>query len=385
MRLPLRYSLRSLTARKTRSALTVLGIAIAIFVSVMMIGLSRGLIACTVGNASPENVMVLSKGAESMEFSAIDRTVFHLISSTSGIRSEGGEPLASPEAFLSVFIHFPDRGDLGEKRGVVRGVLPVAFEVHEQVRIVSGRAPGRGFEVVVGALAATKLGISREVLATGRKLQFENQPWTVVGVFEAPGTTLESEIWGHLDDVLVASKRSDYSAVTLKTPGGTATEDLIFDLTMRTDIRVEARAESSYYGAIAGQLKPVQMVSITMTVMLVLCGLLAAMNTMFTSVLGRTREMGVLLVLGYRRRAVLASFVMESVLLALSGGLLGCAGGTLLNELPMKIPMGAFRFVIDTGTLAIGMGLSFLIGVSGGMVPVMRVMALKTVEALRAE
>lgn len=385
MKLPLGYSLRSLVARKTRTMLTVCGIAIAIFVSVLMIGLSRGLIACTVGNAAPDNVTVLSKGAESMEFSAIDRSAFHLLKGTPGIRADRGEELASPEAYLSAFVEIPGGEVAGERRGVVRGLLPVGMKVHEQVRIVAGTGPQRGFGVAVGKLAATKLGVTEKALSIGRKIHLENQEWNVVGIFEAPGTTLESEIWGHLDDVLVASKRTDYSVITLKTIGGPSVDELLFNLEMRTDIRVDAKTEQAYYAVAANALKPVQAVSAVMTVMLVVCGVLAAMNTMFTSILGRTREMGVLLVLGYKRKAVLISFVLESVLLGLTGGVLGCSVGALLNELPMRIPMGAFRFAVDASTLAVGVGLSILIGVAGGVVPVMRVVALKTVEALRAE
>lgn len=385
MKLPLRYNLRSVLQRKARSTLTAAGVAVAIFVSIMMLALSRGLINSTRGTASPDNAIVLSKGAESMEFSAIDPAVFHRLRSSEHIQTEGGETLASPEAYLSEFVQFPEGGVIGEKRGAVRGVWPVALKVHDQVRIVAGTAPQRGFQVAVGKLAAIKLGVPSAALAIGRAIEFEGQRWMVVGVFEAPGTILESEIWGHLDDVLAASKRIDYSAVALKTKGASVMDDLLFDLATRTDIRVEAKTEHSYYAAIADALKPVQAVSIAMTVMLVLGGVLAGMNTMFTSILGRTREMGVLLVLGYKRKAVLLSFMLESVILCLAGGVLGTAAGALLNDLPMRVPMGAFRFAVDATTLGIGLGLAVLIGVCGAAIPVLRVARLQTVEALRAE
>lgn len=386
MKLPLRYNIRSVAQRKARSTLTAAGVAVAIFVSILMLALSRGLINSTRGTASPDNAIVLSKGAESMEFSAIDPSVFHLLRSSEYIQTDGGETLASPEAYLSAFVQFPEDGGVsGEKRGVVRGVWPVALKVHDQVRVVAGTAPQRGFQVAVGKLAATKLGVPSDALAIGRSIDFEGQRWTVVGVFEAPGTILESEVWGHLDDVLAASKRTDYSAVTLKTKTASVMDDLLFDLTTRTDIRVEAKSEQAYYAAVADALKPVQAVSIAMTIMLVLGGVLAGMNTMFTSILGRTREMGVLLVLGYKRRAVLLSFVLESVFLCLVGGVVGSIAGAFLNDMPMRIPMGAFRFAVDATTLGIGLGLAVIIGICGAAVPVLRVARLQTVEALRAE
>lgn len=385
MKLPLRYNMRSVLQRKVRSTLTAAGVGVAIFVAILMIALSRGVISSTRRTASPDNVIVLSKGAESMEFSAIDPSVFHLLRSSEHIRTDGGEPLASPEAYLNTFVQFPGGDVHGDKRGVVRGVWPVALKVHEQVRIVAGTAPQRGFQVAIGKLAPTKLGVSTDALAIGRSIEFEGQRWTIVGVFEADGTTLESEIWGHLDDVLVASKRTDYSAVSLKVKGSSAAEDLLFDLSTRTDIRVDGKTEQDYYAAIAAAFKPVEAVSVLMTAMLVLGGIMAGMNTMFTSILGRTREMGVLLVLGYKRKAVLLSFLLESVALCLSGGIVGAALGAGLNGLPMKIPMGAFRFVVDATTLGIGLALAALIGVLGALVPVLRVARLQTVEALRAE
>jgi putative ABC transport system permease protein len=109
------------------------------------------------------------------------------------------------------------------------------------------------------------------------------------------------------------------------------------------------------------------------------------MNTMFNSIMGRTREMAVLQVLGYKRRSVLLSFVLESVLLCLAGGALGCLAGLGLNDLPMKFSMGAFRFLIDPATLAAGLGMALLIGLLGALFPVLRVAGLPTVEGLRLQ
>ncbi len=384
MKLPLRYNLRSIMQRKTRSLLTAGGVAVAIFVSVLMIALSRGLLSSALNTASPDTVIVLSKGAESMEFSAIDPSDFHRLTSSEFIAQASGRPLASPEAYLSTFVTFPDGDVDGTKRGVIRGMWSVGLQVHPQAKIVEGSPPARGFGVAVGRLAAVKLGVPQASLAVGRTIEFEGQRWTVTGVFEAPGTTLESEIWADLDDILTASKRTDYSAVLLTTKGAQAQEDLLFDLTTRTDIRVEAKTEQEYYAAIASSLRPVQAVSVVMTAMLVFGAVMAGMNTMFTSILGRTREMGVLLVLGYKRKAVLLSFILESVFLCVAGGTVGTLAGSVLNGLPMKIPMGAFRFMVDATTLGIGVGLAVVIGVLGAALPVLRVARLKTVEALRA-
>ncbi len=226
--LPLRYILRSIGRRPVRALLTMGGIALAIFLSVAMIGLSRGLMACTRAGASPDTVIALSLGAESMEFSAIDPSDVAILRSASLVQQPGQqlgqqpgqqpgpEPLVSPESLVSTFIGFNDPTQ-EIRRGVVRGVLPVAAQVHQHVRVEQGRWPERGFEVMIGRLAATKLAIPATDLAIGRTVTYEEQTWTIVGVFTAGGASFEAEVWSHLDDVQVATKRTDYSAVVMRT------------------------------------------------------------------------------------------------------------------------------------------------------------------------
>ena len=394
MRLPLQYNLASVTQRKLRSLLTVLGVGLAIFLAVLMTSLSRGLLAATLKSGEDLNLLVLSKGAESMEFSALDPMVLSMLRSSPGLTQADGEAVASPEVFINTNVtplNSPAAGESGRQRtdslslGLIRGVLPIAWRAHPQVRLVDGHAPERGNQIAVGSIAATKLGVAEDALALGRQLDFEGQTWTVTGHFEAPGTVFESEIWVHLDDFMVAAKREDYSALVLAATDATALDDLKFDLETRTDVRVSPQVESAYYAALGNQLKPVQLVSKVMTVILVLGGLMAGMNTMFNSIAGRVRELAVLLVLGYRRRNVLASFVLESVALCLVGGLIGSLAGFVLNGLPMKIPMGAFRFVVDGATVAFGLGMALIIGVLGALLPVSQVARLSIVECLRGK
>lgn len=384
---PLRYSVRSLMQRRMRSVLTVLGVAVAVFVSVLMLGLSRGMIDSAVGAAEADNVVVLSIGAESLEFSAIEPADFQRFRSDVGIaRGADGRPLASPEIYLSTFVGLPGLdGGAGEYRGIVRGVQPAAFDVHSRVRLIAGAPPGRGRQVAVGRLAATKLGVPQSALAVGSEITFEGAAWRVVGHFAAPGSALESEIWADQDDVTAASRRREYSTVVLKAPEAAGAADLAFELTMRTDVRLAAWTEPEFFAAAAARLRPVSMVSLAVTVMLMLAATMAAMNTLFTSILGRAREMAILVVRGYRRRAVLLAFLLESLALCLGGGLLGALPALLLNDLPLRVPMGAFRFVVDGQTVAVGLSLSVLIGLVGAAFPLTQAARRPLVEVLRNE
>jgi len=330
-----------------------------------------------------KNVIALSKGAESLEFSALDPEVLHRLKSVPGLEQREGQPLCSPEAYINSIVSLPGSMAAADQTCVVRGVLPIAHAVHPQVLITEGSAPQRGYQALVGRLVATKLGVPEAQLAIGRQLQFEGQTWTICGRFAAPGTTLEAEIWTQLDDVMVASKRTDYSALVLRATDAPARDELLLDLSMRTDVQVSAQGEHEYYAAVAQNMKPVQAVSIVLTVMLVLGGVLAGMNTMFNSIAGRTKEMSVLLVLGYRRSAVLFSFILESLLLCLLAGLLSAACGLLLDGVPMRFTMSAFTFVVDGVTLALALTMAVFIGIAGALAPVARVARMQVVAGLR--
>ncbi|MCC7477547.1 ABC transporter permease [bacterium] len=388
MKLPLKYNLQSMGQRKLRSLLTILGVGLSIFLAVMMIGLSRGLVATNLNSGNPLNVIVLSKGADSMEFSALDPEALHLLGSMSGIAPSqmealAGQALASPEVYITSLVR-PESAPAGtESLGLIHGAYPIAYELHENIRVIEGKLPERGFQVMVGKLAATKLGLPEDALPVGSQIHFEGQAWDVVGRFEAPGTVFESEIWTNLDDLMTTSKREDYSAIVIRGTDPKALEDIKFELDTRTDVRTTSFLERDYYAAIGERLKPVQVVSWVMTCILVLGGLMAGMNTMFNSIAGRVREMMVLLVVGYKRRSVLLSFMLESVLLCLIGGLLGGAAGLLLNGLPMRVPMGAFRFIIDPLTMGIGLSLALLIGLLGALVPVVSVQRISIVDGLK--
>jgi len=384
MQLPWKYNLKSIWQRPMRSLLTILGVSLAVFLSVVMLGLTRGLLGSTVATGDARNALVLSKGAEALEFSALDPQALHILGNAPGVATIDGVALVSPEVYINSLVTL-DGGALPAVPVITRGVHDIAFQIHPQVSLEKGRPPRRGFEIAVGPLVATRLGLSEDRLDLGRSLRFEGQTWTITGILSAPGTIHESEIWAVLEDLMVAAKRVDYSSLVMQAAGAAELDNLLFDLETRTDIRTTPRAEVDYYGAEAARLRPLQAVTMMMTVMLVFGGLMAGMNTMYTSVMGRVREMAVLLVTGYQRRAVLAGFMLEGLLLGLTGGVLGCVAGLGVNGMPMKFSMSAFRFDVDGSVIAIGLGLAMIIGIVGTSVPVLRIAHTKIAEGLRAD
>ena len=220
-------------------------------------------------------------------------------------------------------------------------------------------------------------------LAIGQSLVFEGTSWKIVGQFTAPGTAFESEIWGPLDDLMVAARRSELSSIVLRAKDAAALKEVLFDFATRSDVLVEARQETAYYAAYAEAFRPVQFMVYVMTGMLVLGGMFVGMNTLFAAVMSRIREIGVLRTVGYRRWHIALAFLIESLVPALIGGALACLLALGLNGFALRIPMGAFRFEIGPFLLCAGMGLSVLIGILGAAWPLWRSARLKTVDAIR--
>ena len=192
MALPLRYNFRSLLRRKTRAAMTALGIGLAVLVSVLMLALSTGLMNSIRATGHPLNVLVTSKGAETTEFSAINLRVLDVLRFSPYVALKDGQPLASPELYFTTQVETAPGAPSAQ--ALVRCVLPLALAVHEEVRLMAGRFPNQPGEIMVGALVPTNLGVSPERIAIGQSLVFEGTPWEIVGQFAAPGTAFESEM-----------------------------------------------------------------------------------------------------------------------------------------------------------------------------------------------
>lgn len=380
MKLPFSYNWRNLWRRKTRTLLTAAGIALVIFVSLMMLALSKGVTASIRDTAQPDNVMVLSKGAETLEFSAIDRNVLEVVRFSPLVAERDGQRLASPELYFTSNVEVPGREPA---QALIRGVLPVALKVHRQVRVTGGRFPTAPGEIMAGPLAATKMGVPESALEIGKELRFEGHAWRIVGRFSAPGTALESEIWGSLDDLMVSARREEYSVITVTAKSPAEVAEIVFDFATRRDVLVDARSESDYYRAYAASFRPVQTMTVAMTAMLICGGVFTGMNTLLAAIMGRVREIGMLRTLGYAKSTVAFSFVLEALLIASAGGVIGAALALLLNGLPMRIPMGAFRFQVDFPLVAIGLGLAWLIGLLGVAFPLHRATRIKIVDAIR--
>ena len=239
-------------------------------------------------------------------------------------------------------------------------------------------------EVMVGCLAATKLGSSGARLAVGKSVTFEGQTWRISGVFSAAGSAVESEIWCRLDELQGAMKRQDLSlvAVTLAPDGDFADLDLFCK--QRLDLELQALREVDYYASLQKDYRPVRVLAWLLVSLVFCAGVFAGLNTMYGAVVGRTAELSTLQTIGFARRAVLVSLVQEGVLLAAAAGLLASVLAIVfVNGIAVRFTMGAFTLHVDRIAVLIGCGVAMLLGLLGAIPPAIRAFRMAVVDGLK--
>jgi putative ABC transport system permease protein len=387
--LPWEYGVRNLLRRPGRSALTLTGLALVALLIFVVVGFIRGLEENLAVSGDPAVVLVHSLGTEgNVETSSVPtRTTALLTASLEGILRRPG-PGATPAVYASGELYLGTQvgteGEQAKTMGLVRGVTPAALLVRRRVQIIEGTWPGPG-EVLIGRLAAAKLGRRAEVLAVGGTVIFEDRPWRVSGRFAAAGSALESELWCPLDDLQAATRRQDLSIVALTLVPGATFGGVDEFCKERLDLELAATPETAYYEALRKHYQPVRMLAWLVVVLVAGAGVFAALNTMYGAVAGRVRELATLQTLGFPRRAIALSLVQEGALLAAAGSLAAAVVAVVaVNGVAIRFTMGAFALRIDGPAIVVGCGAGLLLGVVGAIPPAVRAMRLLIVEGLKA-
>lgn len=385
--LPFRYAFRNLGRSRVRLVASLIGSALVVLLALASGGFVRGMQhTLTSRGGLHENVMILGVGSEEgVERSQIDASVEGVVAaSVRAIKERAGVVYASPEIHAALGLR-EEAGSERELQAVVRGVRPVALMVHPEVEIIEGRPPRPGREeMMVGALASTRLGLPAERLAVGRTLNFDDRDWTIVGRFSAPGTVMDAEIWLPLTDVQIATNReSSLSCVVITIEeGGFAEVDMF--ARSRLDLEVAAIPERDYYASIAEFYGPIRVMIIATAVLIASGGVMGGLNTMYAAFAARVREVGMLQALGYTRTAIVCSLAEESVFAAACGGLIGAAIGLgFLDGLAVRFSMGAFALHLDAPVVFIAIAGGLLVGFLGAIPPAVRCLRLPITEALR--
>jgi putative ABC transport system permease protein len=374
--LPFRYALRNLRRRGLRTTLTLAGVALIAFLVILMAGFATGLDQ-SVANSARDDVAILVGAAQETD---LVRSFVALGSARVAAEAAPGVAVVDGRRAASIELHSASR--FGDRVALLRGVTPAAYLVHPQVVVVEGLEPRAPYEVMVGRLAHARLGLPDVDLAPGKTIHMENRDWRISGRFAAPRTVLEAEIWGRLEDVMAATRRIDVSAVALRLSDPDDFKRVDLFANQRVGLELKALRSSTVFAAYRANVAPVATLAWLMAGLVFVGGVFACSNTMFAAVLARTREMGTLRAVGYGPLAVAVSLLEESLLLGAVGGVLGFAAASLLGEVALRFPMGAFTLDLGGGIRFLGLAAALAVGLFGGLFPAARAVRLSLPDAL---
>jgi ABC-type lipoprotein release transport system permease subunit len=368
--------------------LTLGGVALVVFVFAAVLMLANGLEQTLVESGGEQSAIVLRRAATSELVSQIDRDGANVIKTYPEIETmPNGNPVASTETYVVINLTKTETGDMGNVS--VRGVSPDVRTLRPEVIITSGRMLTFGTdEIIVGSNIAEKF----EGCDLGQKIKFGDAYWTVVGHFDAEGSAFESEIWGDVEQFMPAFGRPVYSSMTfrLKEPSQFDAIKLKIEKDPRTQY-AQVKLEREYYREQSQLMSDfIKLLGLIVTIIFSLGAIIGAMITMYAAVANRTVEIGTLRSLGFRRREVLAAFFLESVLLAIIGGLAGVALASGMSLVRIStVNWGTFSELAFGFQLSARIGMycllfSFIMGVLGGFLPALRASRMKITAALRS-
>lgn len=367
--------------------LTASGMAMVVFVFAATLMLADGLQKTLVETGSPDNVVVIRKGAQTEVQSGVERIQASIVETRPEVAlGEGGAPLLAKE--LVVLINLPKRGSKKPANVVIRGIGPASLTLRPQVKLTVGRMPRPGSaEILAGQ------GIARrfEGAGIGEHLRFAMRDWTVVGIFDAGSTGFSSEIWGDADQLMQSFRRPVYSSVIFKLKDSTGFNGLRGALEGDPRLTVEVKRETTYYlDQSEAMAKFLRILGLALTTIFSLGAVIGAMITMYAAVANRVVEIGTLRALGFNRRSILLAFVIEALLLGFLGGFTGIFAASFLQLLTISTMNWqsfaelAFSFTLSSGVVIKSILFSLFMGLSGGLLPAVRAARMNIVDALRA-
>jgi len=387
MAIPIVYNIRSVRARWTSTIVAVLGIAGTVGVFVAMLSLARGFRATLVASGSPDNALIVRAGATSEMTSGVNLDAVKIIQDAPGIARGADGPLVTPETVLMAPI--PLRSTGTDANVELRGVSPNVLEIRKQVKMVQGRMFKAGLaEVVVGKNANTTYA----GLTLGNTIKLGSVSWKVVGVFDAGGSSFDSEVWADAHLLGAAYNRPDtlFQSVTVHLTSPGALSQLKDSLTTDPRLNVDVLREIDYYSRQSTNMTTlITRLGGFVAMIMAIGAIFGALNTMYSAVADRGREIATMRALGFGGPSVVFSFLIEALLIAFVGGALGCLAVLKLNGLTTStinfqtFSNLAFAFKITPDLLIMGIVFALAMGAVGGLFPAIRAARLPVATALR--
>ena len=382
--IPLKYNLRSLRVRWVTTLLTCVAIGVVVFASVLTFGMIDGIEHALTSSGDPADIIIMRKGSNDEMSSNVSPTSARELANLEGIATgPDGEPLASRE-FVTIALK-PRRNKGGTANVIVRGLEEVGRQTRPDFKIVEGRdiKPGVN-ELITSRSIAQRF----ENLGLGEQFEINNVDFTVVGYFEAGGSSAESEVWADLRDLTSAQRfEGAVSVVNLRTKDEASRLEIMDRVRNDEQFKLKAITEPDYFENQKSSALAIKIVAYIIAGFLTVGAMFAAANTMYAAVASRGREIGTLRAVGFPRRTILTSFLLESLVLCCIGGLMGCLATLPLNGLSGGTSVAfseiTFAFRFGPKVLLQGMFLALAMGLIGGLFPAVRAIRLQITNALR--
>lgn len=370
MPIPLKYNVRYLATRWKGTVMTAGTFALVVATFIIVMSLAQGIERALTTTGDPLNVIIMRAGAQAEGQSQITREQYQIARNAPGLaRGPSGEPLVAPEIFALVNKPRLD----GQTANIqIRGIHPNAFLLRPAVRLVEGRMPQQGLREML---------VSRSVADRFRGFRLGDRPrlgrgeFTVAGLFDARGTAYDSEIWADGKEIMQEFDRLEYSTVVVRVQDRAGVKAIQDYVTKDRRLKLTATDEMTYYAEQTKTAKPIKAFATFLAMTMAVGACFAGMNTMYSNVASRVREIGTLRILGFSRAAILASFLVESVCLALLGGMLGCVLALPINGLATgttnfnSFSEIVFFFTITPSLMLQGLLFAGLMGLVGGFMP----------------
>ncbi|MFY9912970.1 MAG: ABC transporter permease [Candidatus Sulfotelmatobacter sp.] len=395
MAIPISYNIRNLKLRKGLTIMTALGIALTVTTAIFLMALLAGLNRAFVSSGSKKNVLVLRKGSEAELSGGFDASLFPTLKVLPGIAKDShGEPMASGE--WVVVIVLPRKDGTGEVNVTVRGMMPDGLEMRQTPDEPGGKPPvklidGRWFQPGQREVVVSKSIRSRFAHANiGDTMQFGKGQWKVVGVFDAGGSAYESEIWGDVNQMASDfDRQGGYASAYLRATDAIAADALKNRVSDDQRLKLEGMLETDYYAKQTSSGAPIKYIGIVVAIIMAIGSSFAAMNTMYAAVAYRGREIATLRVLGFSRPAILTSFVLESLMLALLGAAVGIFLMLPFNGMQtgtsnaVTFSEVVFSLQITAQVAAAAIAFALIMGLFGGLAPAWHAARQNILTALR--
>lgn len=380
-------NLRSLPQRISTAWVIVIGIAVTVAVMVSVLAMAAGFQHTLKGTARDDRAIVLRAGSQAELESTIDRQNAQTIMDAPGVRKdEAGRPIASADAV--VIVALPQKKDGADANVTLRGVGANALKLRPEMHLIAGRM----FRPAVRELIVGKSAVAQfKGLELGSHIAFRNSEWTVVGIFESGGDAHESELQGDVETVLSAYRRNGFQSVTVMLDSAAAFDRFKGALTTDPTLKVGVQREADYYAAQSRNLsKLLNMLAYFVGGIMALGACFGALNTMYTAVSTRTREIATLRAIGFSGAPIVISVLVESLLLAIVGSVIGSAAawvffdGNTVNTLGAGFTQVVFHLTVTASLLVSGVFVACTIGMLGGLLPAVRAARQPIATALRA-